>query len=33
VEALDPGRVALPSALVRSVNTPEDLAEAEAALV
>jgi molybdenum cofactor guanylyltransferase len=32
VEALDPVRVALPPALVRSVNTPEDLAEAEAAL-
>jgi molybdopterin-guanine dinucleotide biosynthesis protein A len=29
VEALDPVRVALPPALVRSVNTPEDLAEAE----
>jgi molybdenum cofactor guanylyltransferase len=29
VEALDPGRVALPAALLRSVNTPEDLAEAE----
>jgi molybdenum cofactor guanylyltransferase len=29
VEALDPVRVALPAALVRSVNTPEDLAEAE----
>jgi molybdenum cofactor guanylyltransferase len=29
VEALDPLRVALPAALVRSVNTPEDLAEAE----
>jgi molybdenum cofactor guanylyltransferase len=32
VEALDPGRVALPPALVRSVNTPEQLAEAEALL-
>jgi molybdopterin-guanine dinucleotide biosynthesis protein A len=32
VEALDPARVALPPALVRSVNTPEDLAEAEAEL-
>ena len=32
VEALDPGRVALPPALVRSVNTPEELAEAEALL-
>jgi molybdenum cofactor guanylyltransferase len=32
VEALDPARVALPAALVRSVNTPEDLAEAEAQL-
>ncbi len=32
VEALDPIRVALPPALVRSVNTPEDLAEAEALL-
>jgi molybdenum cofactor guanylyltransferase len=30
VEALDPVRVALPPALVRSVNTPEDLADAEA---
>ncbi len=29
VEMLDPGRVALPGALVRSVNTPEDLAEAD----
>jgi molybdopterin-guanine dinucleotide biosynthesis protein A len=29
VEALDPVRVALPPALVKSVNTPEDLAEAE----
>jgi molybdopterin-guanine dinucleotide biosynthesis protein A len=29
VEALDPVRVALPAALVRSVNTPEELAEAE----
>ena len=32
VEALRPGRVALPPAIVRSVNTPEDLAEAEAEL-
>jgi molybdenum cofactor guanylyltransferase len=32
VEALDPVRVALPAALVRSVNTPEELAEAEALL-
>jgi molybdopterin-guanine dinucleotide biosynthesis protein A len=32
VEALEPARVALPAALVRSVNTPEDLAEAEAML-
>jgi molybdopterin-guanine dinucleotide biosynthesis protein A len=32
VEQLDPARVALPPALVRSVNTPEDLAEAEAEL-
>jgi molybdenum cofactor guanylyltransferase len=32
VEALDPVRVALPPALVRSVNTPEDLAEADALL-
>ncbi|MEA2401692.1 MAG: molybdenum cofactor guanylyltransferase [Thermoleophilaceae bacterium] len=32
VEALDPVRVALPPALVRSVNTVEDLAEAEALL-
>ena len=29
VEALDPAHVALPAGLVRSVNTPEDLAEAE----
>jgi molybdenum cofactor guanylyltransferase len=29
VEALDPARVALPASLVRSINTPEDLAEAE----
>ena len=32
VEALDPVRVALPAALVRSVNTPAELAEAEAQL-
>jgi molybdopterin-guanine dinucleotide biosynthesis protein A len=32
VEALDPARVALPGPLVRSVNTAEDLAEAEALL-
>jgi molybdopterin-guanine dinucleotide biosynthesis protein A len=32
VEALDPVRVALPAALVRSVNTPDELAEAEARL-
>jgi len=32
VEALDPVRVALPPAIVRSVNTPDDLAEAEALL-
>lgn len=32
VEALDPVRVALPPALVRSVDTPDDLAEAEAGL-
>ena len=32
VEELDPVRVALPPALVRSVNTMEDLAEAEALL-
>jgi molybdopterin-guanine dinucleotide biosynthesis protein A len=32
VEALDPARVALPPSLVRSVNTPEQLAEAEALL-
>ena len=32
VESLDPGRVALPPTLVRSVDTPEDLAEAEALL-
>jgi molybdopterin-guanine dinucleotide biosynthesis protein A len=30
VEGLDPVRVALPPALVRSVNTPADLAEADA---
>ena len=29
VEALDPVRVALPPTLVRSVNTPEDLADLE----
>jgi molybdopterin-guanine dinucleotide biosynthesis protein A len=29
VESLDPVRVALPPALVRSVNTPAELAEAE----
>jgi molybdenum cofactor guanylyltransferase len=29
VESLEPVRVALPPALVRSVNTPEELAEAE----
>jgi molybdopterin-guanine dinucleotide biosynthesis protein A len=32
VEALAPVRVALPAALVRSVNTPAELAEAEAQL-
>jgi molybdenum cofactor guanylyltransferase len=32
VEALDPVRVALPPALVRSVNTQEELAEAESLL-
>lgn len=32
VEALRPARVALPPALVKSVNTPEDLAHAELAL-
>jgi molybdenum cofactor guanylyltransferase len=32
VEALDPARVALPPSLVRSVNTPEQLADAEALL-
>jgi molybdopterin-guanine dinucleotide biosynthesis protein A len=32
VEALRPARVALPPALVRSVNTPDDLAAAEAEL-
>ena len=32
VEALDPARVELPAAVVRSVNTPEDLAAAEAEL-
>jgi hypothetical protein len=29
VEALDPVRVALPPHVVQSVNTPEELAEAE----
>jgi molybdopterin-guanine dinucleotide biosynthesis protein A len=29
VEALDPVRVAMPASLVRSVNTPEELAQAE----
>jgi molybdopterin-guanine dinucleotide biosynthesis protein A len=33
VESLDPVRVALPPALVRSVNTPEELAAAENALI
>jgi molybdopterin-guanine dinucleotide biosynthesis protein A len=33
VEALDPVRVALPPALVRSVNTRDELAEAEALLL
>ena len=32
VEALGPARVALPPSLVRSVNTPEQLADAEALL-
>jgi molybdopterin-guanine dinucleotide biosynthesis protein A len=32
VEALDPARVALPPSLVRSINTPEELADAEALL-
>jgi molybdopterin-guanine dinucleotide biosynthesis protein A len=32
VEGLQPARVALPATLVRSVNTPDELAEAEAAL-
>jgi molybdenum cofactor guanylyltransferase len=32
VEALDPVRIALPPALVRSVDTPEDLAEAQSQL-
>jgi molybdenum cofactor guanylyltransferase len=32
VERLEPLRVALPPGIVRSVDTPEDLAEAEAAL-
>jgi molybdenum cofactor guanylyltransferase len=32
VEALDPARVALAPAVVRSINTPEDLAEAHRAL-
>jgi molybdopterin-guanine dinucleotide biosynthesis protein A len=33
VESMDPVRVALPPAVVRSVNTPTDLAAAEAALL
>lgn len=33
VESLDPARVALPPGLLRSVDTPDELAEAEAALV
>lgn len=33
VEALDPARVALPPAIVRSVNTRDELAEAEAELL
>jgi molybdopterin-guanine dinucleotide biosynthesis protein A len=32
VEGLDPARVALPARVVRSVNTPEELAEAERVL-
>jgi molybdopterin-guanine dinucleotide biosynthesis protein A len=32
VESLDPARVALPPGLVRSVDTPEELADAEALL-
>jgi molybdopterin-guanine dinucleotide biosynthesis protein A len=32
VESLDPARVALPARVVRSVNTPEELAEAERVL-
>jgi len=32
VEGLEPARVALPPAIVRSVNTPDDLAEAKNAL-
>jgi molybdopterin-guanine dinucleotide biosynthesis protein A len=32
IEALDPVRVALPPRVVQNVNTPEELAEAEAAL-
>jgi molybdenum cofactor guanylyltransferase len=32
VEALDPARVALPPSLVRSINTPAELADAEALL-
>ena len=32
VEALDPTRVALPARVVRSVNTPEELADAERVL-
>jgi molybdenum cofactor guanylyltransferase len=33
VESLDPVRVGLPPGVVRSVNTPEDLTEAKAALI
>jgi molybdopterin-guanine dinucleotide biosynthesis protein A len=32
VESLDPARVAVPPPIVRSINTPDDLAEAEAEL-
>ena len=33
VESLDPVRIALPPAIVRSVNTPDELAQAEAELL
>src|SRR5262249_1270544 len=32
VEGLEPARVAVPAPIVRSINTPDDLAEAEAEL-